>query len=274
MAEFIGGILSGSLALVSDAWHNLTDVLSLMLAYAGEKVSELDITRSYSFGFKRFEVMIALVNASSLTFIGIYIVYEAIKRFINPLPINIGIMVPVGVIGLLGNFFSILVLKTNRDHNLNTKAAFAHLLYDALSSIAVIVGCIVVYISGFLWIDLAVSLIIVIMILFNSTSIIRESLRIFMQGTPPEIDPTIVFDSISGIAHVSNVHGLHIWSISSREIFLSCHICLDSPDAGINTDQIIKEVNDMLKEKYNIEHTTIQVEKQQICSLESGECCR
>jgi cobalt-zinc-cadmium efflux system protein len=274
LAEYIGGIISGSLALISDAWHNLSDVLSLMLGYAGEKVSESDPNKKYSFGLKRFEVLIALINAFSLVIIGIYIVYEAVIRFINPLPIDVGVMIPVAIIGLLGNIFSVITLLKNRDSNLNIKAAFLHLMFDAISSVAVIAAGIVLYFTSIIWIDLAVSLIIVLMMIWSSYDIIKESFRIFLQGTPLEIDADEVNKSIQSIIGVGSLHGLHIWSISSSEIFLSCHICIDQSLLNIDTDQLIKKVNAMLEEKYEITHTTVQVENYAICSINSGKCCR
>jgi cobalt-zinc-cadmium efflux system protein len=276
LAEYVGGILSGSLALLSDAWHNLSDVLSLMLGYAGEKVSETHSSKKYSFGLKRFEVLIALINALSLAGIGIYIVYEAITRFFHPVPVNVKIMLPVAAIGLAGNVFSILVLSKNKDSNINMKAAFMHLLYDAISSVAVIIAGIILYFTNILWIDLIISIIIVIMIFWSSTDIIKESLRIFMQGTPHNVDPDQVYKSILNLSGVSNVHGLHIWSINSSKVFLSCHICVDQSmiDSVGNTDKIIRNVNAMLEEKYGIDHTTLQIENNILCSNESGECCK
>ncbi|MFH0975585.1 MAG: cation diffusion facilitator family transporter [Spirochaetota bacterium] len=274
LAEYIGGLLSGSLALLSDAWHNLSDVLSLMLGYAGEKVSETDPSKKYSFGLKRFEVLIALINALSLAAVGIYIVYEAAARFINPVPIDVAVMIPVAVIALLGNTLSIIALSKNKNSNLNIKAAFLHLLYDAISSVAVIIAGAVLYYTQLVWIDLAVSIIIVFMMIWSSTDIVKESFRIFLQGTPHGIDPDEVYGSIQAITGVGSVHGLHIWSISSSEVFLSCHVCIDQNIANINTDEIIKKVNSMLESEYGINHTTIQVENIAICSVKSGYCCR
>jgi len=272
-AEYIGGMMSGSLALISDAGHNPSDALSPMLGYAGEKVSESDPNKRYSFGLKRFEVLIALVNALSLVIIGIYILYEAVRRFMDPVPIDLKIMLPVAVIGLLGNIFSMMVLMKNRNKNINMKAAFLHLLYDAVSSAAVIAAGLIIYATGLIWVDIAISFIIVAMIIRSSAGIISESFRIFLQGTPRHIDPDDVLNSIRGIDAIGSVHGLHIWSINSTEVFLSCHICVDKTGEQPETDRIIIDVNAMLKEKYNIVHTTIQVEMVNICAP-GGRPCR
>jgi cobalt-zinc-cadmium efflux system protein len=271
-AEYIGGILSGSLALISDAGHNLSDVLSLALGYAGEKVSEKKPDKSFSFGLKRFEVIVALVNALTLLGIGFYIVYEAAARYLNPVPIDVWIMLPVAVIGLGGNLFSMLLLMKERGRTLNLKAAFLHLLYDTVSSVAVIAAGIVLYFTGIALVDLVMSLAIVLMIAASSFSIIRESARIILQGTPAHIDPDDLLRDISAVENVGGVHGLHVWSINSNEVFLSCHLCVSEAAEGGDTDAIIRNVNAMLDTKYGICHTTIQVENTRICNPET--CCR
>ncbi|OHD65909.1 MAG: hypothetical protein A2176_03645 [Spirochaetes bacterium RBG_13_51_14] len=272
-AEYIGGLLSGSLALISDAGHNLSDVLSLMLGYAGEKVSGKGPSRTFSFGLKRFEVIVALANALFLLGIGIYITYEAVSRYLHPVHINIGVMLPVGMIGFAGNLASMLVLFKERRSTLNMKAAFLHLLYDTISSVAVIGAGIALYFTGIVLVDLAISLVIVFMIAGSSLSIIRDSARIFLQGAPFHIDTDEVYRDISRIENVGSVHGLHIWSINSTEVFLSCHICVSGPAGGSNTDDIIRKVNSMLEDTYDIRHTTLQVENAQLCS-DAGTCCR
>jgi cobalt-zinc-cadmium efflux system protein len=273
-AEFAGGIISGSLALISDAWHNLSDVLALMLGYTGERISESNSSKKYSFGLKRFEVLIALVNALSLVAIGVYIFYEAVIRFINPVPVNPAVMIPVAAIALAGNVFSIMVISRSKESNLNMKAAFLHLLYDAISSVAVIAAGIIMYLFNFIWIDLVISIVIVVMIVWSSKEILLKSFRIFLQGTPFGIDADEVKGDIHMIPGVGSVHGLHIWSINSSEVFLSCHICVDQSVENPDTDGVIKKVNSMLENKYKITHTTIQTEKAVICSNKNGECCR
>jgi cobalt-zinc-cadmium efflux system protein len=272
-AEYAGGVLSGSLALISDAGHNLSDVLSLTLGYAGEKVSGRRPDRRFSFGLKRFEVAVALVNALTLLGIGAYILYEAAVRYLHPVPIDIRVMIPIGLIGLAGNLASILLLARDRASTLNMKAAFLHLLYDAISSVAVIIAGIALMLTGLQVIDLAISVLIVVMMAASSLSIIRESVRIFLQGTPGHINPDEIYNDISRIENVESVHGLHIWSINSTEVFLSCHIIASGTSGERDTDAIIKNVNTMLEERHGISHTTLQVENTRICE-ETGRCCR
>jgi len=273
LAEYIGGIMSGSLALISDAGHNLSDVLSLILGYAGEKVSKRKATKKFSFGLKRFEVLIALVNSLFLLLVGLYIVYEAVQRFRSPQPINPTIMLPIAVIGLIGNVLSIFVLNKDRNHSLNMRAAFLHLFYDAISSVAVIIVGLILLFTNLYWLDLAVSIVIVIMIVWSSLNIINESLHVFLQGTPKNIDQQAICQALESTKNVASIHGLHIWSISSCEVFLSCHLSLkeDSNETG---DEVIIDVNKMLHDRFGIEHTTLQVEHSPICDLEGSNCCR
>lgn len=266
ITEYIGGVISGSLALISDAGHNLSDVLSLVLGYAGEKVSGKGKSESYTFGLKRFEVLIALINSLSLVFIGLYIFYEAIERFRNPVEINFRIMISVAVIGLAGNALSVFFLGKNTESNLNIRAAFLHLFFDAISSVAVIIAAVIIYFTSNYMIDIAMSFLIVVMIIWSSLSIIRESLRIFLQGVPGYINSASVYEVILGVQGVQSLHGLHIWSINSKEVFLSCHICIDQFCVK-NSDKIITEINTVLFEKFHIEHTVIQVEFSNFCGM-------
>lgn len=275
IAEYIGGILSGSLALVSDAGHNLSDVLALMLGYAGERASGARPTPVYSFGLKRFEVVIALVNAASLVVIGAYITYEAVVRYLDPRPVDPAVMIPIALVGLAGNVLSILVINRDRHVSLNMRAAFLHLAYDALSSLTVIaVGIVLVFSPGLVVLDIAASILIVVMIVMSSAGIFKDSLRIFLQGAPGHIDPEAVAREIHAVGGVGSVHGLHIWSVSSSEVFLSCHICVTVGSDPVDTDGIIGSVNTMLADRFGITHTTLQVENNPLCRLDGSDCCR
>ena len=271
-AEYIGGVISGSLALISDAGHNLSDVLSLILGYTGERVSERKRTDSYTFGLKRFEVLIALINALTLVVIGLYIFYEAVERFRNPVAVDFSIMLPVAIAGLAGNLISMFFLGHGGEKSLNVRAAFLHLFFDAVSSVAVIAAAVIIYYTSNYWADIVISFFIAVMIIWSSFGILRESLRIFLQGVPGHIDSAEVYDAILAVNGVESLHGLHIWSINSKEIFLSCHVCLYT-DSESSSDGIIMEINSMLNERFRIEHTTIQVELSAFCGGLTGDCC-
>ncbi len=271
VAQFIGGLLSGSLSLLSDAGHNLSDVLSMMLGYAGEKISESKPTKQFTFGLKRFEVLIAVINSLSLLIIGGLIVYEAVARYLHPPVVNTSIMIPVALIGLAGNLISMILLAAHRDDNLNLKAAFLHLFYDTLSSVAVVASGFIIRFTGWHEADLIASLVIVIMIAWSSLDILRTAFRIFLQGTPPHLDADEIYHEMINHPGVVGVHGLHVWSINSQEVFLSCHIVLEE-DAPVN--RYLLELNDLLKREFNIEHSALQIETGSFCDEQDGVCQR
>ncbi|MBR9701291.1 cation transporter [Candidatus Pacearchaeota archaeon] len=271
LAEYIGGIFSGSLALLSDAGHNLSDVISLILGYFGEKISGSKASKRHSFGFKRTEIFTALINALSLWAIAIFIVIEGIKRLSSNDNISVGLMLGIALIGLFGNLFSILILNKDKDHNLNMKAAYLHLFYDTVSSVAVIISGIIIYYTNFIILDVIISFFIALMIIYSGFSILKRCIHIFMQGVPEGIDFEDVFKKIGRTKGIKSAHNLHIWSINSNESFLSCHICTDNKKK--DSDNIIKSVNTMLKKDFGIEHTTIQIENNNMCK-DGMVCCK
>lgn len=274
IAEYIGGLFTGSLALISDAGHNLSDVLSLILSYIGEKISEKGINHKFSFGLKRAEVLTAFINAMALWAISVYIIYEAYKRYLNPVDIIPLPMLGIAVIGLAGNVFSILILNKEKGFNLNRKAAYLHLFYDAISSVGVIIAGIIILLSNFFVIDLVISILIALMIFWSGLDVIKESIGIFMQAVPRGINFDKVRRAIINFSEVASVHDLHIWAISSNEPVLSCHICLCDPKKT-KTDKLVKKIEKKLDKDFNIRHTTIQIENEKICKVGNGEyCCR
>jgi cobalt-zinc-cadmium efflux system protein len=272
VVEYIGGVISGSLALISDAGHNLSDVLSMVLGYAGEKVSAGRKGDKYTFGLKRFEVLTALINSLTLILIGIYIFYEAVARFFNPQAVELKVMLPVAFIGLVVNVISIFVLNSGTKSSLNIRAVSLHLLFDALSSVAVIFAAVIIWFTSNYWIDVVISCFIGIMIIWSALGILRESLRIFLQGVPEHIKTDEVYDAILSVEGVKSLHGLHIWSINSQEVFLSCHICLE--ESSVLSDVVIKEINSLLDVRFGINHSAVQVEFGTFCGGHTENCCR
>ena len=272
VAEYIGGIFSGSLALLSDAGHNLSDALSLGLSLFGERISEKKATERHSFGFKRVEIFTALINALALWGVGFYILFEAFKRLRAQQNISLGLMLGVAAIGLVGNLVSIMVLNKDKENNLNMKSAYLHLFYDTISSVAVILSAVIIYFTGWSVLDTIVSIFIALMIFWSGFGIIKKAVHIFMQGVPDDIDSEEVYRSIISIKGVKSAHSIHIWSINSNEVFLSCNICLDKEIMTKNSDNLIKKINTMLEKKFSINHTTIQIENKRICS--GNKCCK
>ena len=267
IAEGIGGILSGSLALLSDAGHNLSDVISLGLSFLGEKLSEKKATRRHTFGLKRTEIFTALINSLSLVGIAFFIVMEALKRISSPPELSLGLMLGVATIGLFGNLFSMVILG-KKESNLNVKAAYLHLFYDAISSVAVIGSGLLIFLTGWVILDLAVSLLIAGLVLWSGLGVIKRTIHIFMQGVPEHLEFDRILQDILGVPGVNSVHGLHIWSIDSTDVFLSCHVCTAESDGKGDTDRMIQNINEMLQQNHRIHHTVIQAETRNLCEMD------
>jgi len=260
-AEFIGGLITGYLALLADAVHNLSDVASLILAYIGEIGSRRPPTKKSTYGFRRIEVMTAFISAVALVVIAIYIFYEAYRRFITPVDLSSpALLLIIATIGLLGNVLSVLLLHSGKKKSLNVKAALLHLSYDAISSLAVIIGAVVILKTGWIYVDPILSILIGLMILYSSFGVLKEATMIFMEAVPARIDYDRVRKAISDHETVQGVHDLHIWSLSSTSVALSCHIQVDR-DEYINSPSVIAELDRMLKERFDIGHATIQAER-------------
>lgn len=267
VAEFIGGIMSGYLALLADAVHNLSDVAALILAYIGEIGAARPSTKRSTFGFKRLEVMTAMISAVSLIAIAVYIFYEAYERFLTPQEIgNPVLLLTVAGIGLVGNLLTVYILHSSRESSLNFKTAFLHMLYDSLSSAAVIIGAIVIIKTGWSYLDPILSILIGLMILWSSFKVIKEATMIFMEAVPSKIDFDRVARTIEEHPKICEMHHLHIWSLSSNSIALSCHISLNETDYS-EAPKIIGELGILMKEKFAIDHCTIQPEME-LCADE------
>ncbi len=261
VAEIVGGLLSGYLALLADAVHNLTDVASLGLAWLGVKGSQKPATKKSTYGYKRVEVMTAFISAVFLVVVAIFILKEAYERLLNPQPITKpGIFLSIAGIGLLGNVLSIYFLNSEKGKSLNMKTAFLHMAYDTASSVVVIVGGVVILFTGWYVIDVILSAAIAVMIFWSSYLVIREVVLVFLEAVPRRVDFDSVLKSLKGIPHVRDVHDLHIWSLSSYEVALSCHVTIEQKDFQKGPD-IIVQINRMLDEQFDIGHGTIQIEK-------------
>jgi cobalt-zinc-cadmium efflux system protein len=259
-AEAVGGLITGYLALLADAVHNLSDVAALVLAYIGEKGAAHPATKKSTYGFKRLEVMTAFISAVALVVIAIYIFYEAYLRFINPQPIsNPTLLLIIATIGLVGNILSVWILHSSKEKSLNFRTAFLHMLYDTLSSLAVIIGAVVIIKTGWVYLDPILAAIIGLMILWSSFDVLKEATIIFFEGVPRGIDFDEVAAAINDFPKVCNAHHLHIWSLSSSQIALSCHISLHREDYNL-APEVVKGISDMMRDRFGIDHCTIQSE--------------
>jgi cobalt-zinc-cadmium efflux system protein len=259
VAEVVGGLLSNSLALLSDAGHVLADGIALLLSWYGVRQAERAASHRMTFGYHRVGVLIAIVNAVSIVAIAGVIIYEAFQRFQSPPEINSILMLVIAVVGLVANIFVAVWLHADRKENINVRSAFWHAAGDALASVGVIVGAVVIMFTGLNWVDAAVSILISVIILISAWGIFREGLGILLEGVPHHMDVMEIADTIKNLPDIRDVHDLHVWSISSNLYALSCHVTMDDVSLS-RTEEIRRRIEDVAREKYGIGHTTIQAE--------------
>jgi cobalt-zinc-cadmium efflux system protein len=255
--EVVGGLVSGSLALIADAGHMFTDVAALLLAYAAMTLAEREATPRYSFGLYRAEILAAFVNAELLLLLSGYILYEAFQRISEPPEIRTGIMLGVAAAGLVANLVSMRLLHADRGESLNVKAAYLEVMTDTLGSLGVIVAAGVMAFTSWYWLDPLVSAGIGLVIVPRAVSLLRQSAHILLEGTPGEIDVASLRDRILAIPGVEEVHDLHFWTLTSGMHSASVHI---RAGADCPREEILKAVQGVLREHAAVDHATVQVE--------------
>ncbi len=258
ITEIIGGLVSGSLALLSDAMHNLSDTLSIVISYVAFKIAQRPKNKHKTYGYKRIEILTASINSLVLVVISTLLVKEAIDRFSNPQEIDTGWLLIVAVIGLLANLFSVFLLEKDSHHNLNIKSSYLHLMADTLSSVGVIIAGLIIYFFNILWIDSVITLIIAIYIFKEAAKILLVTFDILMQASP-NLDYDAIKTEIETVDHVKNIHHVHAWRMDEKNIFFEAHI--DFEDLPLSTLQkSLHKIDHILKEHYGIYHTTLQAE--------------
>jgi cobalt-zinc-cadmium efflux system protein len=262
IAEIIGGVLSNSLSLISDALHNLSDGLATFIAWLANRISKRPSNTKKTFGYKRIEILAAFFNALVLIVVSFYLFYEAVLRIIEPEPVKGMIMMVVATVGLLANLAAVLLLRTDSKKNINIKAAYLHLLGDTLTSIAVIIGGILIYFFDIFWIDPIITIVIGLYILKETWEILRQTIDILMQGTPAGLDLELIRRDMEQIPEISNIHHVHAWNLDDQSCHFECHVDLKENYRLSETEQIQLKIETMLKEKYSIGHVTIQFEFQ------------
>ncbi len=228
--EFIAGVLSGSLALISDAGHNLTDSLSLVITFFAQKIARRDANIEHTYGYGRATILAALVNGLILFFLALYIFYEAYLRFQNPEPVNGGVIAAVALIGLAINL-SVALLFKNETHDLSIKSAYLNMLFDALASVGALIAGVLIHFTGMTIFDSLISILIGVMLMKSSFGVSREAVHVLLEGTPAGVDTENVKQKIMEVSNlIKNIDDLHIWSISSQHSALSCHIVIEECD--------------------------------------------
>jgi cobalt-zinc-cadmium efflux system protein len=260
VAEIAGGLISNSLALLSDAVHNLGDTIAIFLAYVANRISKFSANERKTFGYKRIEILAALFNAVTLIVIIIFLFREAWQRFNNPQEIKGVIMLVVAVIGLLANLIAVLILKNDSHKNINIKAAYLHLLGDTISSVAVILGSVLIIWFKITWIDPLITVLIGLYILKETYSVLREAIDILMQSTPKDIDLNAIRAELGKIEGVDNIHHVHVWNLNDSQIHFECHADISSDLRISETSPIQIQIERILKHNFGISHVTIQFE--------------
>lgn len=269
LVELAGGLWSGSLALISDAGHMLTDTGSLAFTLLALWYSRRPATSKKSYGFYRFEILSALLNGVLLALIAGYIFFEAYKRLLNPQPIAGGLMLEIAIIGLLANLIGVFILSKGSHENLNIKGAFWHILSDALSSVGVIIGGMIILLTGFTLVDPIIGFAIAILILRGALNLVFESVDILLESTPGDIDVNKVIETVKKIKGVKDFHDLHIWTITSGLRSLSAHVYIEDTLLS-KCEKVSAQIKQLLKDQFNITHTTLEFE---CVSCEPNKSC-
>lgn len=260
VAQIIGGIISGSLALISDALHNFSDVLSLVFSLVAHKLSRRKASIDQTFGYKRAELIAAFVNAATLIIVAFILIYGALERFFHPHPIASDLVIWLALLGIVVNGLSVLFLKNDADHNLNMKSAYLHLLTDMMASIAVLVGGLLMKFYGWFWVDSVMTILIAIYLIIVGSDLLLKSTKMLMLFTPNEIDIKEIVREVHKITGAGKLHHIHVWHLNEEEIHLEAH--LDCPENFTLTqfDAVLHQIEHVLFEKFGINHITIQPE--------------
>lgn len=271
IVEVIGGFMTNSLALLSDAGHMLSDAAALGLSLFAMKLGERKATQSKTFGYKRFEIIAAGLNGLTLILISVYIFYEAYHRFLNPPEVQSMGMLAISVIGLLVNIIAAWILmRGDKDENLNVRSAFLHVLGDMLGSVGAIAAALMIYFFNWGMADPLASIAVATLIIISGWRVTKESLHVLMEGTPDQIKLNEVKQALMKIPNVTDVHDVHVWSITSGVFMLSGHIAVAGE--GLH-DHILRQAQSLLHDEFDIDHSTLQVEGDENgCPCAHGPC--
>lgn len=259
--EAFYGFMSNSVALIADAGHNLSDVLGLLLAWGAATLSKRGPSANFTYGLRRSSILSALFNAVFLLVAIGAIAFEAVRRLGNPQPVEGGIVMAVAAVGILVNGITALLFVRGGKHDLNIRGAFLHMAADAAVSAGVVVSGLLILQTGWLWLDPVTSLIVVAVILVGTWGLLRRSVNMALDRVPEHIPPAEVVAELEALPGVTRVHDLHIWSLSTTDVALTCHLVMPE---GVSGDRFLRDVSDRLHHRFGIGHTTIQVEREYV----------
>lgn len=259
-AQVVGGLISGSLALLSDALHNFSDVLSLVVSYIANRLSKKKASLNKTFGYKRAEILAAFINASTLIIVAILLIIEAVDRFKNPQDIESNLVIWLSIVAILGNGFSVLLLKKDSQKNMNMRSAYLHLLTDMMASVAVLIGGLLMKFYSIFWVDSLLTLAIALYLIWMGFDLLKASTKVLMLFTPDEIPVNEIVKEINAFSEIKNVHHIHVWQLNEDEIHFEAHIDFENDITLSQFDIILHKVEELLYHKFEINHVNIQPE--------------
>jgi cobalt-zinc-cadmium efflux system protein len=259
-AQVFGGILSGSLALISDALHNFSDVLTLVFSLYANKLSKRKASLNHTFGYKRAELIAAFVNASTLIVVALFLIYGAIERFFEPKTIESNLVIWLSLLGIVVNGFSALLLKKDAEHNLNMKSAYLHLFTDMMASVAVLIGGLLMKYFGWFWVDSVLTILIAIYLIIVGIDLIKSSTKILMLFTPDHINIKEIVREVHKIDGVNKLHHIHIWNLNDDELHLEAHLDCSEDIKMSEFNVLLDKVEQVLFTQFQINHINIQPE--------------
>lgn len=260
IAEALGGWLSGSLSLLSDALHNLNDVLSIVISYFAVKMAEKEHDKKNTFGYRRATIIAAVINATLLIIMSLFLFREAYFKFLQPEKINALLVIVIAAIGIILNAVAVYLLHKNSGDDLNMRAVYLHFLSDALSSVGVMVGGMVIYYFEAYWIDPLLTVLIGLYILKESYEIVKESTNILMQGTPKTVDIDEIAEELEKLDEIKNIHHVHIWALDEHTLFFEAHVNLQNDILVSELSAVYEKLEQLLKGRFGVTHLTIQFE--------------
>ncbi|KXO00665.1 cobalt transporter [Aequorivita aquimaris] len=262
VAQAIGGVISGSLSLLSDALHNFSDVLSLVVSYIADRYSKKDASVTKTFGYKRAEIIAAFVNSATLIIVAVYLIYEAILRFMDPHTIESGLVIWLAILGIIFNGFSVLLLFKDSKSNMNMRSAYLHLLTDMAASVAVLIGGLLMKYYEWFWVDSLLTVLIALYLLIMGYDLLKSSFKVLMLFTPDDLNLEVINKAVCKIPEIKNMHHIHIWQLNEQETHLEAHVEFHEDITLTQFDAALTKVEEMLYHDFGINHVTIQPEHQ------------
>jgi len=262
-AEVVGGVASGSLALLADAGHMVSDAAAIGLTLFAMWFARRPPSPAQTFGYYRAEILAALVNGATLVGIAVFILVEAIERLSRPVAVQGPLMLAVAVGGLLVNAAGLWLLRGSKDGSLNIRAAWLHVLTDALGSVQAIAAAVLIWYFGWYWVDPVASILIALLVVYSSWSLLRQAVAVLMEAAPGHIDPDAVRQALSAVQGVQEVHDLHVWSITSGFVALSAHLVVERFEAG---SEVMRLAESCLVDRFKIRHSTLQLDVGGACT--------